>query len=60
MTDSTTSYPTEGTPPRPYTQPALVALGSIDGLTAGPDGAKTLDGIVGGAGGFTQDEDPTS
>ena len=47
---------------RPYVAPALHPLGAVPSLTAGSDAAGTLDGIVGGTGGFVQadDMDPAS
>lgn len=52
-------------PPRPtssasYVAPALTPLGRVESVTSGPDSAKTLDGIVGGGGGFNQSVDPSS
>ena len=62
-TDLDTARPALLTPARhPYAPPALSALGSISSATAGSDGAKTLDGLIGEDGGFAMadDMDPTS
>ena len=59
MTDHThTAPPSEPLAARPYAAPSLTPLGSVDGLTAGPDGGS-IDQIFGGSGGF-QDTDATS
>ena len=52
----------KGVARRPYAPPALRPLGAIPSLTTGSDAAGTLDGIVGGTGGFVQadDMDPAS
>ena len=69
MTHSTTTLDTarpapltpSGRPARhPYAPPALSALGSISSATAGSDGAKTLDGLIGEDGGFVMRDDMTS
>ena len=46
--------------PRPYARPSLTPLGTIASSTAGPDGERTLDMLVGDVGGFRMDPDPTS
>ena len=51
------------TPPAPaasYVAPTLTPLGTVASTTAGPDGDKTLDGLVGDDGGFRMDDDMTS
>ena len=44
----------------PYAAPSLTPLGTISSSTAGPDGAKTLDGLVGDDGGFVMRDDTAS
>lgn len=44
---------------RPYDAPGATPLGTIGAVTAGPDGTKTLDALVGNDGGFAQ-RDATS
>lgn len=58
-TDPQTDRPTGAdrpapSPLRPYDVPALTPLGAVGAVTAGPDGEKTLDGLVGSDGGFRQ------
>ena len=64
MTDSTTArpapLPVSPPAPRPYAPPALALFGEVGALTAGPDGDKTLDGLVGDDGGFRLADEPTS
>ncbi|MDT7857596.1 hypothetical protein RQM47_13165 [Rubrivirga sp. S365] len=44
----------------PYAPPTLTPLGTVAARTAGPDGEKTLDALVGSDGGFLRDDEPTS
>ena len=61
MTTDTTSHPAPPRPAlRPYDAPEATALGTISSVTAGPDGTKTLDGLVGDDGGFVMRDDMTS
>ena len=56
--------PPHPTPPhethRTYAPPSLTPLGTIASSTAGSDGAKTLDGLIGEDGGFVMRDDMTS
>lgn len=54
------STPTpEGEASRPYEAPTLTTLGTVNAVTAGPDGDKNIDMIVGDEGGFAR-QDGTS
>ena len=60
MTPPMTDHPAPPPAPSAYVAPALTPLGTVSTVTAGPDGARTLDGLVGDDGGFRRMDEPTS